>query len=279
MKNFIFQQIYSFHTLGSTIMKIFHYNILQLIIIFIIKPSTSQQTIHKYCGTAIKKLIGCPLFEVLYTPRVYNVTELLLSGSWYLVAAGSNSADAPPPSKSCVTLTVTDMGYTCDCVFNTYDHKPRATKVVHIFAKDEENKTQVNSIGPLHEYPINGLNNSGSQRYEKTFLYLRSVIKSTICWNPITGEFYPYRFIVKNPYLWVLTGNLQHRAQYLYLLGINARMPDTEYHIALLANTRENAKDVLQALEQPSFQAKSDVRFGGINFLPEATLMPCVAPE
>lgn len=174
-------------------------------------------------------------------------------GKWILAAASSNALDARPPSRTCISVTVTDTGKTSNCIFNNYDHTVRKVRMLEVVGMDEQNNTEVHTMGPVHQWLDASLVSPGTDT-----MTFNSMAKSSICWDPVKLKFKPYTFTAtiigpdpnnRTEYI----SKISEKSFYIYFLGVNCRMLRSEIHSGLLTKRKPKRREVenmIMKLEQ-----------------------------
>lgn len=188
-------------------------------------------------GTVFILIDGQPLktrYEDEFAGPLYNSDPLafvLARSTWYLTQAASSSPDAPAPVRQtgvdCIRVHVTDTGRRANCVFNTYNHTVHEAKVIQMIGLDSDNKTQIYTIAPAHGFHRIPVSNGT--------LILNSMVRNTACWYPGTRKLWPYHITMAS-----ILSSTEHKDyyqdyRYIYVIGINTRVPAPEFHTALLS--------------------------------------------
>lgn len=182
-------------------------------------------------GTNQKKLPENPHIEDL-------VGELVKNGGRWIVSAAGNNGNLPPYA-SCVELTVTDTGTRSGCILVGHNHSVHKVKVVKLSGVNENNKIEVLSKGPIHQYMIKGNNDSELDKEVRNEIDWDTAISSPMCWNSRSRKTRNVRYIITP-----IDGTTEH----LYLVAVKARSPIPEYQVSILTKTKIRKRDLLKMI-------------------------------
>lgn len=182
------------------------------------------------------------------------ISEIQL-GQWILAAGGSNAPDAPPPSKTCVKVTVTDTNKESECVFNNYNYTTHNAKIVELVGISDENHKEIYSVAPIHQW----LDTEKAYHWHSSEpppkpeeISFNSMAKSTICWHPATHNFMPYTFTVTAVSLDSIlrSPSLSRVYDYIYLVGVSPGLRQSEIHVALLVKEKVSKYEVERMIKK-----------------------------
>lgn len=186
--------------------------------------------------------------------KFINVIDILLkdSGKWFLAAAGSSGV--MPKFESCVQLTITDTGVKAGCILVAHDHTIQKRKILKFYGKNQSNKTEIISLGPIYQYMVKGDEKEIDDEL-KNEVDWDAAISSPICWHGQTRALLETKYIVSP---------IDATTEHFYLVAVSAASPDPEYQVAILTKTKirkETLQKIVKTVNYKNFEklsARSD---------------------